>query len=70
MSDPPDLEAAACGWTRAQTAGLLLLALAFNLWTVARFELGAHFASTARARRLATHGLYSKIRNPIYLFAA
>jgi protein-S-isoprenylcysteine O-methyltransferase Ste14 len=53
-----------------QTAGLLLLATGFILWTVARFELGASFTVTAQARRLVTHGLYSKIRNPIYIFGS
>jgi len=57
-------------WTPMQTAGLLLLAAGFILWTVARFELGASFAVTAQARKLITHGLYSKIRNPIYMFGS
>jgi protein-S-isoprenylcysteine O-methyltransferase Ste14 len=39
------------------------------LWMLARHQLGASFAVRAEARKLVTHGLYSKIRNPIYLFA-
>ena len=53
-----------------QTAGLILLAFGFVLWTVARFQLGASFAVTAQARQLVTRGIYSKIRNPIYVFGS
>jgi protein-S-isoprenylcysteine O-methyltransferase Ste14 len=41
---------------------------AFILWMLARYQLGASFAVRAEAKKLVTHGLYSKIRNPIYLF--
>lgn len=41
----------------------------FVLWFLARVQLGTSFAVTAQARELVTHGLYSKIRNPIYFFA-
>jgi protein-S-isoprenylcysteine O-methyltransferase Ste14 len=41
---------------------------AFFLWMLARHQLGASFAVRAEAKKLMTHGLYSKIRNPIYLF--
>ena len=35
---------------------------------VARYQLGKSFSIRARAKQLVTHGIYSKIRNPIYLF--
>ena len=41
---------------------------AFVLWMLARHQLGDSFAVRAEARKLVTHGIYSKIRNPIYLF--
>jgi protein-S-isoprenylcysteine O-methyltransferase Ste14 len=41
---------------------------AFFLWMLARHQLGASFAVRAKAKKLVTHGLYSKIRNPIYVF--
>ena len=53
-----------------QTAGLCLMIAGFILWTVARFQLGGSFTVTAQAKRLVTRGLYSKIRNPIYLFGS
>ena len=47
-----------------------MLVAGFVLWTIARFQLGASFAVKAEARQLVTRGLYSKIRNPIYVFGS
>lgn len=47
-------------------AGFVLIGLA--LLFTARFQLGRSFSVTPQARTLVTHGLYSKIRNPIYVF--
>jgi protein-S-isoprenylcysteine O-methyltransferase Ste14 len=41
---------------------------AFFLWMLARRQIGASFAVRAEAKKLVTHGLYSRIRNPIYVF--
>jgi len=57
-------------WTAMPVAGLCLIVVGFVLWTVARFQLGASFAVKAEARQLVTRGLYSKIRNPIYVFGS
>ena len=57
-------------WTAVRIAGMGLLVVGFVLWTVARFQLGASFAVTAQARQLVTRGLYSKLRNPIYVFGS
>ncbi|HTT19937.1 MAG TPA: isoprenylcysteine carboxylmethyltransferase family protein [Candidatus Sulfotelmatobacter sp.] len=57
---------AAWGWM--QIAGICALAVGFVLWSVARFQLGKSLAITAQAKGLVTKGLYSKIRNPIYVF--
>jgi len=39
-----------------------------DLVSTARFQLGKTCSITPQAKKLVTHGLYSKIRNPIYLF--
>jgi protein-S-isoprenylcysteine O-methyltransferase Ste14 len=61
---------APAGWTPMRVLGLCLAVAGFVFWTVARFQLGASFALTARAKQLVTRGLYSKIRNPIYIFGS
>ena len=57
-------------WGTMQYVGVALLAVGFVLWTIARFQLGRSFTVTAQANQLVTHGLYSKIRNPIYVFGS
>jgi protein-S-isoprenylcysteine O-methyltransferase Ste14 len=49
--------------------GLLLLVPGLLLLTLARIQLGNAFSVAPQASSLVTHGLYSKIRNPIYVFA-
>jgi len=49
-------------------AGLGLTAVTLPFWILARLQLGRSFSVTAQARQLVTHGLYSKLRNPIYFF--
>jgi protein-S-isoprenylcysteine O-methyltransferase Ste14 len=53
-----------------QIAGACLAVVGFVVWTVARFQLGASFTVSAQARQLVTRGLYSRIRNPIYVFGS
>jgi protein-S-isoprenylcysteine O-methyltransferase Ste14 len=48
--------------------GAVISAPFFFLWMLARYQLGASFAVRAEAKKLVTHGIYSKIRNPIYVF--
>jgi protein-S-isoprenylcysteine O-methyltransferase Ste14 len=57
-------------WTLVQIIGLCLMMVGFLLWTLARFQLGKSLTVSAQARQLVTRGLYSKIRNPIYVFAS
>ena len=54
--------------TSAWYAGLLLSVVSLPLWVVARWQLGGAFSAMPEARHLVTHGLYSKIRHPIYVF--
>lgn len=55
-------------WTPMRLAGLLLMTLALILLTIARIQLGNSFSMAPRATQLVTHGIYSRIRNPIYVF--
>jgi protein-S-isoprenylcysteine O-methyltransferase Ste14 len=55
-------------WTPLRIAGLILLFPALILLTVARIQLGNSFSFAPQATRLVTHGIYSRIRNPIYVF--
>jgi protein-S-isoprenylcysteine O-methyltransferase Ste14 len=57
-------------WTPIQTVGLCSLVAGFVLWTIARFQLGSSLTVSAQAKRLVSSGLYSKIRNPIYVFGS
>jgi protein-S-isoprenylcysteine O-methyltransferase Ste14 len=57
-------------WTASRLIGLALAIASFGLWFAARIQLGRSFAVRAQAKELVTHGLYSKIRNPIYLFGS
>jgi len=49
-------------------AGLLLAIVSLLLVLVARRQLGKSFAVTPQARDLVTHGLYSRLQNPMYVF--
>ncbi len=49
--------------------GLLIGIPSYFLWIVARVQLGKHFSTLPRARGLVTKGLYSRLRNPVYLFS-
>jgi protein-S-isoprenylcysteine O-methyltransferase Ste14 len=57
-------------WTGAKAAGAALVAVSLILLVVARLQLGASFSVSAQARRLVTTGVYSRLRNPIYVSAA
>jgi protein-S-isoprenylcysteine O-methyltransferase Ste14 len=57
-------------WTAWRIAGIAIAAPAFLLFVAARIELGRAFSVQAKATTLVTTGLYSHIRNPIYLFGA
>lgn len=57
-------------WTPMRIAGAAigLPSLALLVW--ARIQLGGSFSVRAKAQALVTRGLYSRIRNPIYVFGA
>jgi protein-S-isoprenylcysteine O-methyltransferase Ste14 len=55
-------------WTPTRIAGAGIGLPALALLILARIQLGASFSVRPEAHALVTHGLYSRIRNPIYLF--
>ncbi|MFZ0773778.1 MAG: isoprenylcysteine carboxylmethyltransferase family protein [Candidatus Sulfotelmatobacter sp.] len=55
-------------WDWQRSIGSILLLAGVCGITVARWQLGRSFAIRAEAHQLVTHGIYSKIRNPIYVF--
>ena len=57
-------------WNLPRVIGSVLLVVGVGLLSLARFQLGRSFSVTAQAKKLVTHGLYSRIRNPIYVFGA
>jgi protein-S-isoprenylcysteine O-methyltransferase Ste14 len=50
--------------------GLSIAAPSLLLLVLARIQLGRAFSIPAKASTLVTTGLYSRIRNPIYVFGA
>jgi len=57
-------------WTASRVAGLAILIAGLALLTLARIQLGNSFSIKPQATQLVTHGLYARIRNPVYVFSA
>jgi protein-S-isoprenylcysteine O-methyltransferase Ste14 len=57
-------------WNKQRVVGSILLVTGVGLLSLARFQLGRSFSVTPQAKKLVTRGLYSRIRNPIYVFGA
>jgi protein-S-isoprenylcysteine O-methyltransferase Ste14 len=55
-------------WNLQREIGTALVLAGICAMAVARFQLGRSFSVKAEARTMVTHGLYSRIRNPIYVF--
>jgi protein-S-isoprenylcysteine O-methyltransferase Ste14 len=55
-------------WNAQRCIGTALAVVGISLVGLARYQLGKSFTVKAEAHELVTHGLYSKIRNPIYVF--
>ena len=49
--------------------GMLLFLISYILWYVSKMQLGNSFTIQAKASKLITTGIYSKISNPIYIFS-
>lgn len=63
-------QASGMPWTPYRILGLAIAVPAVLLLIVARIQLGRAFSVHAKATTLVTSGLYSRIRNPIYVFSA
>jgi len=57
-------------WDLQRDIGAALIVTGIGGIVAARWQLGRSFAIRAKARQLVTQGIYSKIRNPIYVFGA
>jgi protein-S-isoprenylcysteine O-methyltransferase Ste14 len=55
-------------WDLQRCTGTALVVVGIAGMATARYQLGKSFAIRAEAHQLVTHGIYSKIRNPIYVF--
>lgn len=56
-------------WTSNRIIGVAIAIPALLLVLTARVQLGRAFSVQAKATNLVTSGLYSRIRNPIYVFS-
>src|SRR5258706_10369935 len=50
--------------------GIAIAVPSFALWLLARWQLGGSFTLAPEARALVTHGLYARIRHPVYIFSS
>jgi protein-S-isoprenylcysteine O-methyltransferase Ste14 len=57
-------------WDFQRCIGAALMILGIAGIVTARYQLGKSFAIRAKAHELVTRGIYSKIRNPIYVSGA
>jgi protein-S-isoprenylcysteine O-methyltransferase Ste14 len=55
-------------WDARHLIGISMAAAGFALWLTARLQLGTSFSVRPQAKALVTTGLYSRFRNPVYLF--
>ncbi|MGA1987102.1 MAG: isoprenylcysteine carboxylmethyltransferase family protein [Candidatus Sulfotelmatobacter sp.] len=55
-------------WNTQRYAGTVLAVVGLIFIGIARYQLGKSFSIKPEAHALVTTGLYSKIRNPIYVF--
>lgn len=55
-------------WNAERYFGTILALIGIVFIAIARYQLGRSFSIRAEAHQLVTRGLYSKIRNPIYVF--
>ncbi len=57
-------------WNAQRYSGTVLVIIGAVFIIVARYQLCKSFSITPQAHELVTKGIYSKIRNPIYVFGS
>ncbi len=57
-------------WDSQREVGSAFMFVGMAGIVTARYQLGGSFAIRPEAHKLVTHGIYSKIRNPIYVFGS
>jgi protein-S-isoprenylcysteine O-methyltransferase Ste14 len=62
------MEAMRLPWTVPHVVGIAIAGPSFVMFVLARMQLGKAFSVQAKATTLVTSGIYSRIRNPIYVF--
>ena len=55
-------------WSALRILGSILAVVGYTMAITARLQLGKSFSVTPQAKELVTNGLYSRIRNPMYVF--
>jgi protein-S-isoprenylcysteine O-methyltransferase Ste14 len=63
-------KAAGQPWSVLRVLGLILMLGGAVALVVARLQLGNSFSIVPKAKVLVTRGIYSRIRNPVYVFSA
>lgn len=56
-------------WNATRYIGLTITVLATVVFLTARYQLGESFSMNPQAKQLVTCGIYSRIRNPLYVFS-
>lgn len=56
-------------FTTLSLIGLIISLPCYLLWIIARIQLGKYFSTLPKAKGLVVKGLYSKLRNPVYIFS-
>jgi protein-S-isoprenylcysteine O-methyltransferase Ste14 len=57
-------------WDANTVIGIVLLVFGVAMVTLARLQLGNSFSVRPQAKALVKSGIYSRVRNPIYVFSA
>jgi protein-S-isoprenylcysteine O-methyltransferase Ste14 len=56
-------------WNAIRFIGLAITVFAAVAFLTARYQLGESFSVNPQAKHLVTSGIYSRIRNPLYVFS-